>query len=352
MSDRRTRRRLTYDERDTGVGGQELRARLTSGRRQRKGKIVASLSKKDLLTQVNFWKRLPATFTGQRGELQLARDAITTPALWTLPCYLVNLTALPGCFHPGVLVAKYNQSSGIIQWDTVNGLDASGANNTGFLNLYSNPDYPSNSQPVVHFGRANIKCMLYGQKKRPTRIKLSLVKFNDPDVAPYGDNLGGFLEQQWNTTPGTLTPHQAFWQARMRHALTHPAETGTAGTITWKGKMKTIKSETYLLEASNTTDADTNVHTKMITWSHAIDKNMNMRVAPTSIETNAQFTNAQYTNVDVSGSRGMSKDVKTTDRIFLLIEAEHYGGQTAVWPDLDYNASFDLNVVVSNQVTV
>lgn len=323
-----------------------------SGRRQRKGAIVASLSKKDLLQQVAFWKRLPATFTGQRGELQLARDAITTPALWTLPCYLVNLTCLPGALHPAVLNLQLNSASGILQWATVNGLDSSGANNTGFLSMYSNPDYPSTNQPVVHFGRANIKCMLYGQKKRPTRIKLSLVQFNDVDICPYGDNIGGSLEQQWNTTPGTLTAHQSFWQARMRHSLTHPAETGTVGTITWKGKMKTIKSETYLLECSNTTDADTNVHTKLVTWSHAIDKNVNMRVAPTSIESVQQFTNAQYNNVDVGGTRGMGKDPKATDRIYLLIEAEHYGGQTAAWPDQDYNASFDLNVVVSNQVTV
>lgn len=340
----RKRPRTNFDGGAAAQGGyvQEERRRLTTGRKEKKSQIVKSLATRDLLSRTLFWKVLPTQFTGTFGMLQLSNNNSDAQKTW-LPLYLFDLTHLQaGGVSKGVCHRANigtGTSPGVVNWASVSGQDAGAGTTNNMGILRQSPDFPSTPQPVIHYGTAHVNLVLYGNTTKNTVFNVALVQFTDEENAPFDDLAGG---ESGNPK------HNAFWQERVRRYITHPCEQSVKYR---QSGMKVLRSRTFKIAPSSSTELDTNPHHLIVKWKHHINKQVGMRLTGTATMNASQISNAQYNVTDAAGGAGILTDTpRVKDRVYLLVEANDWIASGT--DDNSKCASFDVALTCTHYVTV
>lgn len=142
--------------------------------------------------------------------------------------------------------------------------------------------------------------------------------------------------------------HNNFWMAQLRPLLAHPCDQSQAGSTKFPGRMETLKSETFLIDGTTTIESDANVHTRMVAWSHGINKTCEMRQGFSTTFTAADLNNQTRGLNDVQGQFGVGLMPKAKDRVYFMIKAQTFQGSGAF--SVNTHNSFDLSALVSNYV--
>lgn len=321
-------------------GGQYSKVSKKTGINRKKGYIAKVLTKEELKCRVLQVKGL-RPFDGVNGYCWLNyREEVTGKAQYLAPLYIVDLLAKA---TGNTVVYQMRQNAGNVSWKTVSGQDnTSGSLLSTWNTKHQSLDFPDlvNNSEKLHYGKVNVALNLYGQKNRPVDITVQLVQFEDDQVAPHDD---------YYVTNSNKEDHDIFWGEQLKTMVANPI---AKDNVSFKHKMKVLKSKTVHIDAAGTTDADNDPHVVTLNWKHGVHKTISHIRRRTNEDTAADLANETVVNPDTLWKMN---GPLVKDRVYLIIKANVYSMIPTSVADAGINntycPSFDYNIHVSQYAT-
>jgi len=183
----------------------------------------------------------------------------------------------------------------------------------------------------------SIKMNCWGAKTKATTYTIQLVKFLDDDLVPnhlsYAADLAGATSKRTD-----------FYQNLMK-SLTYNPISQTGGSF--KGRMKVLKSENFIIQPNDTSDGDTDPNVRTLSMYVAMNRVISYLEQAAFITTVANLSDdADY----AENSQAMNKpQTRPKSRVYLMIRASNYKLDTSN-SNTD-TPSFDLVIRANHQMT-
>lgn len=247
-----------------------------------------------------------------------------------MPCYAFDLTSCINSDGSTSIIAQPLSQlytvAGQIGFEAQNNLSADGITATPNLHLERAPGSslatvaPHNTSLMKWI---SLKMNLWGCKNRSTRYLVQIVRFKDEELMPHH-----------------ITPHNtnrtALFQSIMKPFVFNPVST-TGSQL--RKYMKVLRSETFIIQPTSTTETDQDPHVKTLNWFIRLNRLVDYAVRQNVLTTDADLAD----QADFITTQGPQNDCypNPTSRLYLMIYASNYGAE-----ETDNNGdtpSFDLS---------
>lgn len=229
-------------------------------------------------------------------------------------CYSLNSQIIDGDITPCARYLGFNDLSNGWYWQEFPGMDKDGALVSIPLQMRKSSPCVSNQQRQYH-EYTTIKMNLWGAKAKAIRYQIDLIQPLSDEVNPYhwaaGTVMGTAAGQAWEEMVKQYTFNPI---AKMDHYL--------------KRNFRTIKSISFIIEPTSTTESDADPHVKTLEWFIRRNKLVNFDKATTTPvavqlqDGNQLKTAAEYT---ANLATSISKHPRDREQLLLLVRASDYG---------------------------
>lgn len=241
------------------------------------------------------------------------------------PIHILDLTSTLNTVSPNASVfyeVRTTASTGILSYSSTpgqqsTGADATGANAAAWQLEYGDNVSTSLKKQFISPRWYDIRLMCYGARNQPTLYEILVVRFSKEHLVPA---LDGFSASQ----PETIDEYHGFWQGmakRLTFNSIQPAQ-NRYGAVS--NGMRVVKKVSFLLPASNTTDADITPPSKAVKLFVPDGRLLNYRSPTDSYagSTAGKFsTDNSWLVVNPTSATEYDVPIKETDRTFLIVRA-------------------------------
>lgn len=177
----------------------------------------------------------------------------------------------------------------------------------------------------------SIKTNLWGCKARSTKFRLEIVQFKDEDLLPT------------SMTP-LNTKRTSLFQSLVKPLAYNPIASIQSDM---RKKYRVIKSETFIIQPTSTTETDQDPHVRTVNWFMRLDKLMDYAQTGKTLPAVADVAD----DSDYVQNLGNQNDayIDPTKRMYLMLYATNFGVDSQVL-DNTQTPSFDLVVRSCHQV--
>jgi len=256
----------------------------------------------------------------------------------SMPLYLFDLTSINNVVNGVTTTAQPLRRckvspSGAVSWDSVNGLNATGAVSDRWVDekapsTSTTLDFPHEKSRLLW---TDVRLNLYGAKAKATKFIIQVIKLNDDCLDP--EKAARFQSPSYE-----FQKHNAFYQGLLKPNVYNPLALTSAGQIA--KNYKVLKTYTTIIQPTSTTESDTNPHMKILKWFMRWDRDINYVERGNFISTLQDFGNeadfAQQINQ-------VSPYTKSRSKLWLMIRSTDYSGTQAL-NDNAKHASFDMTI--------
>lgn len=184
----------------------------------------------------------------------------------------------------------------------------------------------------------SIKMNCWGAKTKAAQFIIQLVRFLDDELVPTHAGETG-------SSAAVTTKRNDFYQNLIKNLTFNPiSQTGGA----YKGRMKVLKSETFIIQPNSTDDGDTDPNVKTVSMYVAMNRIISYQEAAVNLTTEADTQD--QADFAVNRQTQFKAQTRPKSRVYLMVRCSNYKVDAA-----DSNAdtpSFDLMIRSNHQVTV
>jgi len=308
--------------------------------------MTSKLTASQLETVIYRWNGVKSFDTNGNYWLN---NRVVTAGRRDLPMYMFDLTSVYA--NPSTGTAVFSQpllqltqatATGDMAFDVRLNRDALGAATSTAWNVEKTPGQNSTgdiSEPLAKgfLKSLSIKMNCWGAKTKAASYSIQLVKFLDDELVPSHEGFAVDILQQ-------TKKRTDFYQNLIKTLTFNPiAQTGGA----FKGRMKVLKSESFIIQPNSLDDGDTDPNVRTLSMNVAMNRIISYLETSTTLPTDAR------TNDDASFAvlteASYKAQTRPKARVYLMIRCSNYKLDTA-----DSNVdtpSFDLMIRSNHQVT-
>lgn len=247
-----------------------------------------------------------------------------------MPCYSFDLTSCINSDGTSAIVpqpmSQLYSIAGQVGFEAQNNLASDGVTVTPNLQLERAPG--SSLSIVAPHNHSIMKWMslklnLWGCKNRSTRFLIQLVSFKDDNLLPHH-------------ITGANDNRSALFQSIIKPFTFNPVST-TGSQL--RKYMKVLRSETFIIQPTSTTETDQDPHIKTLNWFIRLNRLVDYAVKQNILTSNVDVADQADFNI----VQGQQNDcyANPSNRLYLMVYASNYGAD-ATQSNAD-TPSFDLS---------
>lgn len=253
-----------------------------------------------------------------------------------LPCYAFDLTSCVNATTNGNVLnaapmAQLFLDTGAVFFESVNTVNYDGTTFSSGWNV-ERASYSTSGGSLVNVLPHNkdilkwldVRMNCWGAKSRSTKYTIQIVRFKDDALVP--TPLVTANEKRTDLFQSILKPY-----------CYNPI--AMTGGIQRKN-MKVLRSETFVIQPTSTTETDTDGHVKTLKWFLKFDRLLDYAQKSSYITSNIEVADA----ADFALNTGLQNDayVAPSKRLYLMVYASNYGDD--VTPSPTDTPSMDLSI--------
>lgn len=306
------------------------------GRKTTAAQTALKLTRSQLETVIYRWNGVKSFDTNGNYWMKNRLDTGTR----YLPLYLFDLTSVyenpTGTYSNPMLEMCQAPATGQVGFLPIT--------NIGATTTWAVEKAPSSAaDPPDPFSKSflkslSIKMNCWGAKTKAAQYIIQLVKFLDDELVP--------SHQPYLTDLALATPKRTDFYQNLIKTLTFNPISQTGGS--YKGRMKVLKSETFIIQPNSTDDGDTDPNVKTVSMYVAMNRIISYQEAA-SILTTDTATN-DNNSFAAQGSSQFKTQTRPKQRVYLMVRCSNYKADASE-SNTD-TPSFDLMIRSNHQVTV
>lgn len=309
------------------------------GRKTTAAQTALKLTRSQLETVILRWNGIKAFDTNGKYFMQ---NLTLLSAYRGLPLYMFDLTAvrdtLAGDTYVGPFV-QLQQTGASMLFQPITHVIADGTTNDFNWAIEKAPQATApDILSKTMLKSLSIKMNCWGAKTKATTYTIQLVKFLDDELVP---SHGGEVP-----TGSYVTQKRSDFYQNLIKSLTYNPIAQTGGSF--KGRMKVLKSETFIIQPNDASDGDTDPNVRTVSMFVAMNRIISYQESAVTIQSEANT----HDDADFAVNRQTQFKAQTRpkSRVYLMIRASNYKKDTA---DTNVDTpSFDLMIRANHQVTV
>lgn len=315
------------------------------GRKTSAAQTALKLTRSQLETVVHRWNGIKSFDTN--GYYWMS-NFVNTIGRRDMPLYLFDLTSVHqnpiGTFSLPMLQLNVEAATGTcaftpqVHQASTGGAPGSGGTSWGIEKLPI-VSATEQGQPLgkTFLKSVSIKMNCWGAKTKATTYTIQLVKFLDDELVPKHDSYAVDL--------AAATLKRTDFYQNLIKSLTYNPIAQTGGS--YKGRMKVLKSETFIIQPNDQSDGDTDPNVRTVSMYVAMNRIISYQESAAKISTVTDL--ADDADYAFNTSDQWKAQTRPKSRVYLMIRASNYKLDTGN-TNVD-TPSFDLMVRANHQIT-